>query len=174
MEIDEAQYTSNHSKRSRRRLIVILLLILVLIIVLLLLLDRDSARQRGLPISYRYPTTTLIWNGFRIHADSCDAIAGSSGFVGATVKGTAVVPNDGPGFTVVGQVEAWILDSSGHVIARGKPWPLPKSPGQYNLTISGFTKSSAQPAFCVLQGINVAAPYDVPQSPASPSNASVD
>jgi len=174
VDIDQVEETTDQSRRSRRRLILILLVIILLIIVLLLRGCNSSTSPSALPISYRYPTTTLSWGGFRIHASSCDAVVGSSGFVSATVKGTAVVPKHGPGSVVVGQVETWILDSSGHVIAKGKPWPLPKNGGHYEWTIGGFMKSPKQPSSCIVQGINVSAPYDVPQSPSSSSNAAVD
>jgi hypothetical protein len=176
VDIKRAESTTDQPRRSRRRLALILLVIIGLIILLIIVLgDGDSStRPSTLPISYRSPTTTLIWGGFRIHASSCDAVAGSSGLVSATVKGTAVVPNHGSGFVVVGQIETWILDSSGHVIAKGKPWPLPKNGGHYQWTIRGFMKSVKTPNSCIVQGINVSAPYDVPQSPSASSNTAVD
>lgn len=178
MVIEQISSDRDQSQRSRRRLTAVLLsllaLILLLILVLLLIGRNSSAPKNDLAISYRYPTTTLDWSGFKIHASSCHAVAGSSGFVSARVTGTAVVPDAGPGFVVVGQVETWILNASGHVIAKGKPWPLPKTSGHYHWTIGGFGESAQQPSYCIVQGINVGVPYDVPQSPAAASNAAVD
>jgi hypothetical protein len=170
-----AQHRREHPNRSRRRTAEILFLILIFAVLLSLLLNRCSGTsQRNLPILYHYPTTTLDWTGFRIHASSCDAVSGSSGFASAKVEGTAVVPTVGGGEYVVGQVEVWILNSSGHIIAEGKPWPLPKHSGAYNWVITGFAKNSGRPSSCVVQGINPGVPYKAPQAPASRSNASVD
>jgi hypothetical protein len=176
VDINQGENTTDQPRRSRRRLIVILLVIILLIILLIVVLGggNSSKKPSALPISYRYPTTTLSWGGFKIHASSCDAVVGTSGLVRATVKGTAFVPKPGPGVEVVGQIETWILNSSGHVIAKGKPWPLPKTGGHYKWTIGGFSKSVKQPASCIVQGINVSDSYDVPQSPSAPSNAAVD
>jgi hypothetical protein len=156
--------------------LLVLFLLLVALIVAILVTggSNPGTTQRALPISYEYPTATLSWQGFKIHADSCRVVSGSSGFARATLKGTAVVPIHGTGVVTVGQIEAWILDSSGQVIAQGTPWPLPKSGGQYNWTIQEFTTTSATPASCVVQGVNTSYPYGVPQTPSSPAYASVD
>ena len=97
-----------------------------------------------------------------IHATSCDVDTGSAGLLSATAKGTSVVVNR-PGETVVGQIEVWLVSSSGHVISKGKPWPLPKLAGKYRWTLTGFARSSVRPTSCVVQGINVAYLYNVPQ-----------
>jgi hypothetical protein len=68
-----------------------------------------------------------------------------------------------PGETVVGQIEVWLLSSSGRVVSKGKPWPLPKHAGHYRWTLSGFNKTSTPVASCVVQGINISIPYEVPQ-----------
>lgn len=171
----ESRAVPDRSPRRRRGLLVLLLLLLAAIVSILLIGGSTSGTtQRTIPISYAYPTTTLSWQGFEIHADSCRVVSGSSGFVRATLKGIAMVPAHGSGLVTVGQIEAWILDGSGKVIAKGTPWPLPKSGGEYQWTIERFTKSSSMPASCVVQGINTSDPYDVPQSPPSPANASVD
>ena len=124
MVIAESPSDTDQSQRSRRRLTAILLsllaLILVVILVLLLVSRNSSTPKNDLAISYRYPTTTLDWSGFKIHASSCRVVTGSSGFVSARVNGTAVVPDDGPDFVVVGQVETWILNASWTRHRKGK------------------------------------------------------
>lgn len=158
---------SGRKAKSRRRTALILILILALAVALIFVLDnRSPTTRRDLPISYRHPTTTLDWSGFKIHATSCSVVAAASGLTEATMRGTVVVPArvSAPGIDVVGQIEAWIFDSSHRVISKGKPWPLPGVPGTYRWVVSGFGKSVGQPASCVIQGIDVSDPYQTPQS----------
>jgi hypothetical protein len=158
---------SARSGKSRRRTALILLLVLGLVVALILVLDsRSPTTRRNLPISYRHPTTTLDWEGFKIHATSCSVVAETSGLTEATVHGTAIVPARvrAPGIDVVGQIEAWIFDSAHHVMSKGKPWPLPGVPGTYHWVVGGFAKSAGQPASCVIQGIDVSDPYQIPQA----------
>ena len=76
-----------------------------------------STTSPDLPVVYRYATSTLNWAGFSISDATC--AVGSSGSVDVT--GTAVVPPVSAGSVVEGEVEAWLLDASGNVVAVGTP-----------------------------------------------------
>lgn len=117
-----------------------------------------------LPVALRDPTGTLDWAGFVINPTSCVVSVDSEGLITAAVQGTAVVPPIPAGSGVLGDVDAWVLDSSGDVLAEGTPWLLPQSPGQYNWSIGSFISiNSGRPVSCVVQGIDPRYPFDAPQ-----------
>jgi hypothetical protein len=125
--------------------------------------ETPNTSSVNMPVSYRDATNTLGWNGFTIYGATCSVTSGPDGFEGATVSGSATVPTEPSDSVVTGEVEAWILNSSGEVIASGKPWALPQSAGTYRWTVGGFFGGSASASACLVQGIDPAFPYNVPQ-----------
>jgi hypothetical protein len=117
----------------------------------------------NLPVSYRYATNTLDWTGFSITAATCSVASNPDGFPTATVTGTAVVPLLPSDQTVVGKVQAWVLDSGGNVIAPGVPWALPQAAGTYTWTVDVLITSSATASSCLVQGIDPNYSYNTPQ-----------
>jgi hypothetical protein len=111
-----------------------------------------------LPVAYRYATSTLDWAGYSISDATC--AVGPSGSVDVT--GTAVVPPVAAGSVVVGEVEAWLLDTSGNVIAVGTPAVLQQTPDGQTWSVDNLI-DLPRAASCLVQGINPNYPYNVPQ-----------
>jgi len=126
----------------------------------------SGAQGTSLPITLAPPTDTLNWTGFVITPASCRYSIDSVGQVSAVTTGSVTVPETTG--VVVGQIEAWILDSSGNVVAYGFPAYLPQTAGSYNWTVSTFINNIAgdggTPSSCVVEGIDPSLPWDQPQS----------
>jgi hypothetical protein len=117
----------------------------------------------NLPVAYRYATNTLNWTGFSISGATCSVSTAQDGVENATVTGTAVVPPQPASATVLGKVQAWVLDSGGNVIAAGVPWALPQGAGTYTWTVNVLITSSVTASSCLVQGIDPGYPYNTPQ-----------
>ena len=76
-----------------------------------------------------------------------------------------MIPDAGArGEEVVGQLEAWVTDSSGHYLGHSQLWPLPKVRGTYHWTIDVPMSSGSPAAHCIVEGVNPGGPFVTPRS----------
>ena len=110
----------------------------------------------------------LDWRGFVFTPSSCDFTGHevADGLVDgvAGARGSVVIPDAGSrGEDVVGHLEAWVVDGSGHYLAHSQSWALPTSAGTYHFSLRMPVAHTAAPDRCVVQGVDPGAPYATPQ-----------
>ena len=105
------------------------------------------------------PMSGLDWRGFVITPALCQL--GGDGDVQA--EGSVVIPNAGArGEEVVGQLEAWVTDGSGHYLGHSRPWALPKVQGTYHWTID-VPLTAGTSAHCIVEGVDPGGPFATPR-----------
>jgi hypothetical protein len=142
-----------------------------------------SAAESPAPVTTPLPVTVLApaagrldWSGFSLTSlPTCLARSspggGPSGVgrSGGTATSTQTVTDTGtvtvPPTTgrIVGRLELWAEDSSGAVLGRATPWPIPQTPGTHTWTLTLSVSTRPRTARCVVQGIDPSRRHAAPQ-----------
>jgi hypothetical protein len=79
------------------------------------------------------------------------------------VAGKTSVPSLLNRAAVIGEVEAWVADSKGKVVAAGVPWEMPGAQGTYFWSIPVPVEATASLSKCLVENIDPRQPFARPQ-----------